>query len=112
MFKFYKNWKQARRNKKLQHPVIRVGESGLGAKLYARLEKTGIEDKYSRTEIYKDPDSGRYWLSEYFEQGQGSRDVFTSLDHETAQAILQFPEMLTQYGRTHKWVKPNNYPLQ
>ena len=112
MFKFYKNWKQARRNKKLQHPVIRAIRLDLGAELCARLEYTGIDDNHYRNRIYKDLGTGRYWISEYAENDVGSYELFTSLDHETAQAIVQFPEMLAQFGRTGKWVKPNNFPLQ
>lgn len=111
MFKLYKNWQHARRNKKLEHPA-RVSSSGLGAELYARLEKTGIENSHHRKEIYRDPNSGRYWLSEYAEQGQGSWYELTSLDHDTAQAILQSPDMLTQFCESGKWGKPHYYPLK
>jgi len=105
MFSFNRVKQLFRRKKNNKHPFHFRSDDG--GEIHARLEKTGIKHNSRRRELFRDPVTGYYWLSEYYEHGFGQWETFSSMDQQTGEAILRYPEMLTHYYHTGEWVIPN-----
>jgi len=104
MFKLFRQWICSKRVEN-QHPYHL--SSVTGGEIYDRLEKTGIHHKRRRRELLRDPVTGFYWLSEHQEQGFGQWETYSSMDQQTGEAILRYPDMLSHYYSTGDWVIPN-----
>lgn len=103
MFKAITQWRKSRR-KPLSHDV----PSGFRQ----RAEETGVGHRDERVEFLRDPDTGYYWVVKHHEQTMGTSEEFIRLDKVIGEAILQYPEMFTQYLNTGELVIPHTDSIE
>jgi len=112
MLKAYNAWRTEKRHQKMKHPVKLDTSCPTGSAIFQRLEKTNVDSDYHRAGLHKDPITEHYWVREYREQGQGQWDEYFSMDKQTGEAVLRYPEMLHYYLSHRQWVIPNTDSIE